>query len=152
MYNMNTYLLVTMCIIIIITGFGLARDGDVIEGLELSPDTSDNIHATQKPLFLTANKINYNLIDTNIDILERQFTEIKSVYNNLSFSVNVKTGGNIPSIRIGGNFPSNIILNTILTPPERGDRGEKGGDGDKGIVGKKGVIGAYGIVGSNTIC
>lgn len=165
---MYTYLIIAL--FVIIASFCLTS-GNVIEGL-VAPGVSPNAYqppeitaipntsnlskelntATEEVNFFTENNINYKLLDTKIDFVERELNEIRSIYDKIKFSVNVKTIGSVPSIRIGGNYPSNIVLNTTLTPPEQGNTGDKGGDGDKGETGKKGIRGEQGSIGANQLC
>ena len=102
-------------------------------------------------MYITGNKINYDLIDYNIDTINRQFQEIKNRFNNFKFKLgepSTSQFSNIePEISIGGSYPSNIIINFTFPTPIEGDRGDKGEQGEKGPDGNQGEKGNTGTTG-----
>jgi len=122
----------------------------------ISPGTalgnSLNIASADSTMY-TANNINYSVINTKIQYIDRDLAQIKSVYDKISFKIgNVNTSMNPmdeTTIRIGGNYPDNIILHFKLLPPKPGDPGEEGEPGISGPDGAKGGTGNRGINGGN---
>ena len=161
---MYTYSIVTLCIVVIIfisvtcnniEGYS-DYDGSPSPSISDSPAIYSQIPSTS-PLaqslnsasntleFYTVNNINYNLLDANIQSIERQFTELQYRLKNLKFTIGtVSTSGSSsdePGITIGGNYPDNIQLNFKLSPPKPGITGEQGVPGEQGKKGKRGPIG-----------
>ena len=106
------------------------------------------------PKHLTMNTINYGSIDAEIDLIERQFLYIESLYNNIQFSIGeVITNFNPleePNATVGGNL-SNILLNFYLSPPQPGQQGKTGEVGEIGEIGEIGITGNRGIIGGNSL-
>ena len=110
-------------------------------------------NASADSTLYTANNVNYSVIDTKIQYIDSDLDRIKSVYDKISFKIgNVNTSMNPmdePNIRIGGNYPNNIILHFKLLPPKPGDAGATGEDGISGPDGPQGSTGNRGINGGN---
>ena len=102
-------------------------------------------------LYFTENRINYQLIDDTIDELNQNYNKLK--YNSDNFHMNVGSvytstnPSDEPDIKIGGNFPDNVLINFVLPPPTPGKMGEQGEQGDQGEKGKTGKRGSRGIDG-----
>jgi len=178
---MYTYSIIALCIIVIIF---ITVTCNYIEGYTLYDDSpsSSSVSNTDSPIyyspisysqipstsplaqslnkasntlnFYTANNINYNLIDVNIQSIQRQLTEMQYRLKNLKFTVgSVLTTGSSsdePSITLGGNYPDNIQLNFKLSPPIPGISGIQGEQGEKGEQGKQGIKGKQGPIGGNS--
>jgi hypothetical protein len=170
---MYTYSIVALCIIVIIfitivwknkEGYSLYEDSspasisDSQNSYSQMPSTSplaQSLNSAHKNLeFYTTNNINYNLLDVNIQSIERQFTDMQYRLNNLKFAVGtVSTSGSSsdePGITIGGNYPDNIQLNFKLSPPKPGIAGKQGIPGEQGISGEQGQKGVRGLIGGNS--
>ena len=130
-----------------------------LDNLNILPVSQDsalgnslNIASADSTLY-TANNINYSVIDTKIQYIDSELDRIKSVYDKISFKIgNVNTSMNPmdkTNIRIGGNYPDNIILHFKLLPPKPGDAGATGEDGISGPDGAQGGTGNRGINGGN---
>lgn len=106
--------------------------------------------------YLTDNKINYNLLDSKIDSLIRQYNDLNYNYTNFQFQLGkVVTGTNPNSnitMNIGGSFPDKIQLSFYFPPPLPGVPGEKGETGNIGETGKKGGTGKQGQDGPFGTC
>ena len=107
--------------------------------------------------YLTNNNLNYDLVDYDIDMIERQYNNLKYCVDNFKFKIGdqVVTGPYTTtptSISFGGNYPNNINLHftfpLVLDGPP-GDKGDKGNKGKKGSIGQKGQ---RGNTGSDGIC
>jgi len=109
-----------------------------------------------KQTYLTENKINYDLLDSKIDTLIRQYNALNYNYQNFQFQLGkVITGTNPNSnvtMTIGGSFPNNVQLSFYFPPPLPGVPGQKGEPGDSGETGKKGIQGKQGQVGPFGTC
>ena len=107
-----------------------------------------------KSTYLTANKINYNLLDSKIDMLKQQYNALNYNYNNFQFQLGQIVTGTNPNddinMNIGGSFPGNVKLSFYFPPPlpgipgEKGEQGEIGGMGQTGPEGKQGKNGPFG--------
>jgi hypothetical protein len=171
---MYTYSIVALCIIVIIfisvrcnnkEGYSDYEDSpspsisDSPASYSQIPSTSplaQSLNSASNNLDLyTANNINYNVLDTNIQYIERQFAEMQYILKNLKFTIGaVYTSGSStadePSITIGGNYPDNIQLNFKLLPPKPGVTGDQGVPGEQGIPGEQGKKGIRGPIGGNS--
>ena len=159
---MFTYPIIFIFTIIFLTISYTLYFNKTVESLEnieiaaISPDTSLgnslNIASADSTMY-TANNINYSVINTKIQYIDSELDRIKSVYDKISFKIgNVNTSMNPmdkPNIRIGGNYPDNIILHFKLPPPKPGDAGATGEDGISGPDGAQGGTGNRGINGGN---
>jgi len=130
-----------------------------LENINIIPISQDsalgnslNIASDDTTLY-TANNVNYSVIDTKIQYIDSELDRIKSVYDKISFKIgNVTTNMNPmdkTNIRIGGNYPDNIILHFKLPPPKPGDPGANGEDGISGPDGPQGGMGNRGMNGGN---
>ena len=101
--------------------------------------------------YFTNNKINYDLLDNNIDELILQYNNLKYNFENFKMDVQkVTTTTNPkddPTMQIGGSYPSNIQFFFTFPPPLPGKTGEKGEKGDQGSKGKEGKKGPKGKTG-----
>ena len=159
---MFTYPIIFIFTIIFLTISYTLYFNKTVESLEnndivaISPDTalgnSLNIASADSTMY-TANNINYSVINTKIQYIDSELDRIKSVYDKISFKIgNVNTSMNPmdkTNIRIGGNYPDNIILHFKLLPPKPGDAGATGEDGISGPDGAQGGTGNRGINGGN---
>ena len=98
--------------------------------------------------YFTNNKINYDLLDNNIDLLLQQYNNLNYNFENFKIGIKKVTTTNNPKeepiIQIGGSYPSNIQMFFTFPPPLPGKTGEKGETGDEGPKGKDGKKGAKG--------
>ena len=98
--------------------------------------------------YFTNNKINYDLLDNNIDLLLQQYNNLNYNFENFKIGIKKVTTTNNPkedpTIQIGGSYPSNIQMFLTFPPPLPGKTGEKGETGDEGPKGKDGKKGAKG--------
>jgi hypothetical protein len=170
---MYTYSIVALCIIVIIfitvicknkEGYSLYEDSspapnsDSQNSYSQMPSTSplaQSLNSAHKNLeFCTTNNINYNLLDVNIQSIQRQFTDMQYRLKNLKFTIGtVSTSGSSsdePGIIIGGNYPDNIQLNFKLSPPKPGITGKQGVTGEQGDQGEQGKKGFRGLIGGNS--
>jgi hypothetical protein len=143
-------LIVTICLIY------LARN-NIVEPLSplVNYPYSPGIQLTRDSIYLTENRLNYDVIDREIESIELQRNELKE--NLESFKMNVgfveETLQHIPStVRVGGGFPHDINLNFSFPPPFPGDPGPDGDKGDDGEKGKHGLKGQIGFIGGNNYC
>lgn len=130
-------------------------DQDEIDSVLLAKENNEKTtDIYSKSTYLTPNKINYDLIDSKIDILIRQYQTLNYNYKNFQFQLGkVVTGTNPNSnvrMNIGGSFPNNIQLSLYFPPPlpgtpgKKGEQGEIGGVGQSGSEGKQGKEGPFG--------
>lgn len=109
-----------------------------------------------KQTYLTENKINYDLLDSKIDTLMRQYNALNYNYQNFQFQLGKVITGTNPNSKatmtIGGSFPNNVQLSFYFPPPLPGVPGQKGEPGDSGETGKKGLQGKQGQVGPFGTC
>jgi len=134
-------------------------DPNALEKKDLALNKENNQKNNEifnKRVYLTDNKINYNFLDNQIDLLIRQYNNIEYNYKNFTLntaSVVTSTNPNSkPNIIIGGSFPSNIQLSFEFPPPLPGITGAEGEEGDKGPPGKKGETGKQGMPGPFGSC
>lgn len=110
----------------------------------------------EKGNYLTENKINYDLVDSKIDTLLRQYKSIQYNYNNFQFQLHEAVTGTNPNsditMNIGGRFPDSIQLSLYFPPPLPGITGQQGEPGNTGEVGKKGPQGKQGKEGPFGTC
>lgn len=112
----------------------------------------NNITVSEDVGFLTDNKINYNLINSRILGIERQYRRIENYLANFNISiaeVNYINPDQEPVINIGGSFPSDIKLYLYIHPAGNGRVGPKGPDGLQGPQGDPGGPGLQGPQGFN---
>ena len=161
---MFTYPIIFIFTLIFLTISYILYFSKTVESLEnndivpISQDTalgsSLNIASADSTLY-TANNVNYSVIDTKIQYIDSDLDRIKSVYDKISFKIgHVNTSMNPmdkTDIRIGGNYPNNIILHFKLLPPKPGDAGATGEDGISGPDGPRGGAGNRGINGGNGV-
>lgn len=166
---MYRYFIIVLLIIILL----YLVKSNVIETLvsePVIPSPSDNVNNVTlqnenndktteiygKGTYLTDNKINYDLLDSKIDSLIRQYNALNFNYKNFQFQLGkVVTGTNPNSnivMNIGGSFPNNILLSFYFPPPLPGVPGEKGETGNTGETGQKGKPGKQGEVGPFGTC
>lgn len=114
----------------------------------------NNITVSEDVGFLTDNKINYNLINSRILGIERQYRRIENYLANFNISiaeVNYINPDQEPVINIGGSFPSDIKLYLYIHPAGNGKVGPKGPDGEQGPQGPPGPQGPQGRRGTDGI-
>ena len=126
---------------------------------ELCSDLQTSAQGTNISIssYLTNNNLNYDLVDYDIDMIERQYNRLKYCVDNFKFKIGqpVITGPYTTTpaaITFGGNYPNNINLHFTFPPALPGSMGDKG---DKGIKGKKGIRGnkgIKGITGNSDVC
>jgi hypothetical protein len=106
-------------------------------------------------IFLTNNQINYDLLDKEIENINRQYMFLNENTNNFTINTgNVGTTlGNIDKnasqLYVFGSYPNDININFWFAYPLPGQIGEKGDKGDKGIRGVKRNNGHIGNQGGN---
>ena len=142
MINYFIILIVTICLIY------LARN-NIVEPLSplVNYPYSPSIQLNGYSIYLTENRLDYDNINRDIDLVEQQYNELKEHIEAFRMDVGFveETLQHIPSnVRVGGSFPHNIKLNFSFPPPFPGDTGDTGDTGDIGPVGNKGVIGFTG--------
>lgn len=109
-------------------------------------------------VYLTNNQLNYDAIDGYIQVLERRYQMIKHNIDQIQFHighVSTDIDGNEkkePTMKIGGSFPSHILLDFSFPTPPRGKQGKKGERGDKGEKGVQGKKGIRGLQGGPVMC
>ena len=112
----------------------------------------NNITVSEDVGFLTDNKINYNLINSRILGIERQYRRIENYLANFNISiaeVNYINPDQEPVINIGGSFPSDIKLYLYIHPAGNGKVGPPGERGPQGPQGPQGEQGEQGPQGFN---
>lgn len=125
----------------------ILNEGDKQENERISKTFSEGV-------YLTNNNINYNLLDSTIESLQRQYQYTNNIINNLKINVNATTDKKStidPEIKIYGSFPNNIMFDMMLpsaVPGKIGEKGDKGENGEKGKTGKQGSKGLPGPFGS----
>tara|TARA_B110000240_G_C13339154_1_gene384747 strand:+ start:142 stop:612 length:471 start_codon:yes stop_codon:yes gene_type:complete len=124
---------------------------DIPSPVESNP--TNDTHA----MYLTDNHIDYELLDNNINNLTQQYNILDYNIKNFKMKVGgVATRSLVPgeekSLKIEGNYPSNIKLDFVIPPPLPGPAGPKGDKGSNGRKGHKGSIGDRGIIGGNNYC
>lgn len=101
-------------------------------------------------IYLSDGRINYQLLQHNIDKIDDQYDILKELFDKLKFNigdVDTYTQQNPVKLDIIGNYPNDIKLFFYLNRGEEGEQGDKGvkGDiGDKGIDGERGERGLPG--------
>ena len=129
----------------------------IVEPLDQIGDShspSVNIQGSQI-IFLTNNQINYDILDKEIDDINRQYIFLNETINNFRINIgSVATSlGDITTsadqLSVFGSYPDDININFWFTYPRPGQIGEKGDKGDKGIIGVKGNNGHMGNQGGN---
>ena len=130
-------------------------DQDEIDSVLLAKENNEKTtDIYSKGTYLTPNKINYDLIDSKIDILIRQYQRLNYNYKNFKFQlgkvVTLTNPNSNVTMNIGGSFPNNIQLSLYFPPPlpgipgKKGEQGEIGGVGQSGPEGKQGKEGPFG--------
>jgi hypothetical protein len=112
----------------------------------------NNITVSEDVGFLTDNKINYNLINSRILGIERQYRRIENYLGDFNISiaeVNYINKNEDPFINIGGSFPSDIKLYLYIHPAGNGTVGQNGPIGEQGPQGPQGTQGPQGPNGSD---
>lgn len=100
--------------------------------------------------YLSGGRINYQLLQHNIDKIDDQYDILKEVFDKLKFNIgDVETYTQQKPVKLNiiGNYPNDIKLFFYLNPGEeglQGDKGIKGDIGDKGIDGERGNRGLKG--------
>lgn len=101
-------------------------------------------------IYLSSGRINYRLLEDNIDKIDDQYDILKELFDKLKFNIgDVDTYTEQEQCRLDiiGNYPNDIKLFFYLNRGEEGEQGDKGvkGDiGDKGIDGERGDRGNRG--------
>ena len=101
-------------------------------------------------IYLSDGRINYQLLEHNINKIDDQYDILKELFDRLKFNigdVETHTQQNPCRLEIIGNYPNDIKLFFYLNPGEegvQGDKGIKGDIGDKGIDGERGERGLPG--------
>lgn len=150
MINYFIILIVTICLIY------LARN-NIVEPLSplVNYPYSPSIQLIEDSIYLTENRLNYDVINREIDSIDQQYNEFKENLELFKMDVGFveESLQHIPSnVRVGGSFPENIRINFSFPPSFPGDKGpdgDKGDDGEKGAYGLKGQIGC---TGGNNYC
>jgi hypothetical protein len=150
MINYFIILIVTICLIY------LARN-NIVEPLSplVNYPYSPSIQLTEDSIYLTQNRLNYDVINREIDSIDQQYNELKENLELFKMDVGFveETLQHIPSnIRVGGSFPEAIKLNFSFPPPFPGDPGPDGDKGDNGEKGAYGLKGQIGCTGGNNYC
>ena len=125
--------------------------------------TNEVTKAFEKGVYLTDNKINYDLLDHTFETLQRQYNAIKFNIDNIKISdVKISTQQDPKFIPDSsncicyGSFPNEIIFDLKLPSPlpgltgEKGEKGEPGPKGPSGKQGPKGHTGPFGYCPTKT--
>ena len=153
MYSLYLILLVSITFLAMNLGTYRESLAPLIKSASKKAQERENIN-----VYLTNNQLNYDAIDGYIQVLERRYQMAKYNIDQMKFHIGqvaTDVGGNEnkePTMRVGGSFPSNILLDFSFPPPRRGIPGEKGERGDKGEKGERGGKGVQGVQGGPVMC